>query len=161
LPEKQRFAFYFLIFADMSTDDNIVTFESYYDPMLAHIVRTRLEANGIPCFIADENTIGSLNPIYTNTAGGVKLKVFERDIQKCREILAAEGDLHEQDHHEVDDENNTYVVCPYCGSTNISNISAEKEKGQWSEVLDSIVNLVNPFQSQKNWHCNNCRQDFE
>jgi hypothetical protein len=152
--------FYFLIFVHMNTDDKIVTFQAYYDPMLAHIVRTRLEANGIPCFIVDENTFGP-NAIYTSTTGGVKLKVFERDIQKCREILATEGDLHEQDHHEIDDENNTYVVCPYCGSTNISNIAPENKKGQWSEVLDSIVNLVNPFQSQKNWHCNNCKQDFE
>jgi hypothetical protein len=145
----------------MNADDKIVTFESYYDPMLAHIVRTRLEANGISCFVADENTIGALNPIYTNTAGGVKLKVFERDIPRCREILATEGDLHEQDHHEIDDENNTYVVCPYCASTNVSNIIAEKQEGRWSEVLDSIVNLVSPFHTQKNWHCNICKQDFE
>lgn len=152
--------FYFPIFVGMNTDDKIVTFESYYDPMLAHIVRTRLEANGIPCFIADENTIGS-NPIYTNTAGGVKLKVFERDIERCRAILATEGDLHEQDHHVIDDENNTYVVCPFCGSTNVSNIVTEKHDGRWSEVLDSIANLVSPFHTQKNWHCNICKQDFE
>jgi hypothetical protein len=144
----------------MSADDKIVTFESYYDPMLAHIVRTRLEANGIQCFIADENTIGA-NPLYNQAIGGVKLKIFERDMEKCREILASEGDLHEQDHHEVDDENNTYVVCPFCGSTNVSNVITDNDKGQWSEVLDSFVNLVNPFHVQKNWHCNNCKQDFE
>jgi len=144
----------------MSNGDKIVTFESYYDPMLAHIVRTRLEANGIPCFIADESALAA-HPIYNTAAGGVKLKVFERDVERCREILATEGDLHEQDHHEVDDENNTYVVCPFCGSTNISHIEPEKKAGQWSEVLDSIVNIVNPFHAPKNWHCNNCKQDFE
>ncbi len=144
----------------MSADDKIITFESYYDPMLAHIIRTRLEANGIPCFIADENTIGA-NPLYNQAVGGVKLKIFERDLQKCRDILAAEGDMHEQDHHQVDDESNTYVVCPYCGSTNVSIITAEKPTGPWSGVLDSIVNLVSPFQTPKNWHCNNCKQDFE
>ena len=141
-------------------DDKIVTFERYYDPMLAHIIRTRLEANGIPCFIADENTFGS-NPIYNPAAGGVKLKIFERDIARCRELLATEGDLHEQDHHEVDDENDAYVVCPFCASTNVSNISAEKETGEWPNVLDSIINLVNPFSAAKNWRCNNCLQQFE
>lgn len=144
----------------MDKGDKIVTFESYYDPMLAHIIRTRLEANGIPCFITDESGLGAI-PIYNGIAGGVKLKVFEQDVERCREILATEGDLHEQDHHEVDDENNTYVVCPFCGSTNISHIEPEKNEGQWSEVLDSFVNLVNPFHAQKNWHCNNCKQDFE
>jgi predicted ABC-class ATPase len=38
-------------------EDKIITFENYYDVMLAHIVRTKLEDNGIPCFIADENTL--------------------------------------------------------------------------------------------------------
>jgi hypothetical protein len=121
-------------------DDKIVTFECYYDAMLAHIIRTRLEANGIPCFIADENGIGGM-PLYNQEVGGVKLKVFERDLERCREILASDGDLHEQDHHEVDDENNTYVVCPFCASTNISNIAMEKENGEWPDVLDSIINL--------------------
>src|ERR1700761_5028481 len=126
----------------MNTDDKIITLESYYDPMLAHIIRTRLEANGIPCFIADENTIGA-NPLYNQAVGGVKVKVFERDLQRCHEVLAAEGDLHEQDHHEVDDENNTCVICPFCGSTNVSHTEPEQPNGQWSEVLDSFVNMVN------------------
>jgi len=141
----------------MNTDDDkIITFESYYDPMLAHIIRSRLEANGIPCFIADENIVMG-NPIYNQAMGGVKLKVFEKDVERCREILASEGDLHESDHFEIDDENNTYVVCPFCASTNVSNITEGKDDG----LLSTIMNLANPFHSQKNWHCHNCQQDFE
>jgi len=140
----------------MNTDDKIVTFESYYDPMLAHIVRTRLESNGISCFIADENFIGA-NTFFNEAVGGIKLKIFEKDLERCREILATEGDLHEQDNFEIDGETNTYVLCPYCASTNVSNIAENNDIG----VLDSFMNLVNPFQTQKNWHCNNCQQDFE
>ncbi|HEY8783693.1 MAG TPA: DUF2007 domain-containing protein [Mucilaginibacter sp.] len=140
-------------------DDKIITFQSYYDPMLAHIIRTRLEANGISCFITDENTMGN-NPIYTKTTGGVKVKIFERDLERCREILATEGDLHEQDHFEIDNETNTYVVCPYCGSTNVSNIAEDVNKEQWP-VLSSIINLANPFHTQMNWRCNNCQREFE
>lgn len=136
-------------------NDKIITFESYYDPMLAHIVRSRLEANGISCFIADDNvTMGNL---YNQAVGGVKLKIFEKDMERCREILATEGDLHEDDHFEIDDENNTYVVCPYCASTNVSNIAEKKDSG----LLDTLMNLTNPFFIQKNWHCHNCKQDFE
>jgi hypothetical protein len=92
--------------------------------------------------------------------GGVKLKIFERDMEKCREILAIEGDLHERDHVGVDGEN-TYIVCPYCASTNVINISAVKENEQWPDLLNSLANLINPFHTAKNWHCNNCQQDFE
>ncbi len=138
-------------------EDKIVTFESYYDPMLAHIVRTRLEANGISCFVADESTFGA-SPLYNQAAGGIKLKIFEKDMEKCREILSTEGDLHDEDRFEIDNETNTYVVCPYCASTNVSNIAEEKGKG---DVFDSLINLVSPFHAQKNWRCNNCQQEFE
>ena len=137
-------------------EDKIITFESYYDPMLAHIVRSRLEANGIPCFLADENIIGA-NPLYNNAVGGIKLKVFEKDVERCREILAQEGDLHEEDHVEIDGETDTYVICPFCASTNVSHIDDKENTG----FLNSLSNLVNPFHEQKNWHCNNCQQDFE
>lgn len=63
--------------------------------MLAHIIQTRLADNGIDCYIADENTIGA-NPLYNQAIGGIKIKIFERDLERCREMLAEEipdGDL--------------------------------------------------------------------
>jgi hypothetical protein len=71
----------------MSKDDDIVTFETFYDPILAEIIRAKLEANGIPCLVADEN-MGSIFPAYNQGGGGVKLKVFARDLEKCKEIRA-------------------------------------------------------------------------
>jgi len=68
-------------------EDKIVTLEAYYDPMLAEIILGRLKANGIPCFLADENTLAA-NPFYNQAIGGVKIKVFEHDLEKCRAILA-------------------------------------------------------------------------
>jgi hypothetical protein len=108
-------------------EDKIITLEQYYDPMLAHIIRTKLEDNGISCFIADDNII-SANPIYNNAVGGIKLKIFERDLERCREILAQDGDLHEQDHHEIDEETHAPVVCPYCGSSNVRYGAATEKK---------------------------------
>ncbi|OOQ60901.1 putative signal transducing protein [Mucilaginibacter pedocola] len=75
-------------------NDKIITFEQYYDPMLAHIIRTRLEDAGIPCFIADENTLVA-QPFYNQAIGGIKLKIFERDLERCREVLAEDGELEE------------------------------------------------------------------
>jgi len=72
--------------------DEIVTLETYYDPMLAEIIRARLDANGIPCFLADEN-MGSIYPAYNQGGGGIKLKVFAKDVNRCREILAENDEL--------------------------------------------------------------------
>ena len=74
----------------MQKEEEIVTFETYYNPMEAEIIRAKLESNGIHCFITDES-LGVLYPVYNQGGGGIKLKVFARDVEKCREILADEG----------------------------------------------------------------------
>ena len=76
----------------MQKEDDIITFETYYDPMLAQIILTKLEANGIPCFIADES-LGIMMPIYNQAIGGIKIKIFARDLEKCKEIAANEPGL--------------------------------------------------------------------
>ncbi|MEO6848976.1 MAG: DUF2007 domain-containing protein [Mucilaginibacter sp.] len=73
-------------------EEEIVTFETYYDPMLAQIIRTKLEANGIRCLVADEN-MGTLYPAYNQGGGGIKIKVFARDLVKAREIIDEEANL--------------------------------------------------------------------
>lgn len=142
------------------TEGKIITFERYYDPMLAHIIRTKLEDNGIPCFIADENTI-TVNPILNNAIGGIKLKIFEHDLERCQEILARDGDMHEQDHFEIDEETHTPAICPYCGSTNIRYGSATEKKANWLVMVVSLLFLIFPFYARKSWHCFNCQRDFD
>lgn len=72
----------------MHDNDKIVTLESYYDPITAEIIRGHLEAEGISCFIADGNIVAA-QPFYANAVGGVKIKIFEKDLERCREILSA------------------------------------------------------------------------
>jgi len=79
----------------MSMEEEIVVFETYYNPMLAEIIRAKLEANGIPCFLSDES-IGTMYPVYNQGSGGIKLKVFKRDLDKCREIVGQDDSLDEQ-----------------------------------------------------------------
>ena len=83
------------IYKKMSKEEEIVVFETYYNPMLAEIIRAKLEANGIPCFLSDES-IGTIYPVYNQGAGGIKLKVFARDVEKCREIVDRDDEIDEQ-----------------------------------------------------------------
>jgi len=76
----------------MHKEEQIVTFETYFDPILAEIIRAKLEANDIPCFLADEN-MGSIYPAYNQGGGGIKLKVFARDVERCREIIDNDEEL--------------------------------------------------------------------
>jgi ribosomal protein L37AE/L43A len=137
-------------------DDKIVTLISYHDPMLAEIVRGRLQANGIDCFIADDNTIWA-NPLLTQAVGGVKIKVFEKDIKKCREILSQTPEV------ETDDElsREAKLICPNCGSTNVRYGAATLRRTNWITAIISFLLMVYPFYARKAWHCFNCGKDFE
>lgn len=66
--------------------ERIVVLESYYEPLAAHLARTRLAAAGIPCFLTNENLI-SLNRFYSPVAGGVRLHVYARDVAQAIEML--------------------------------------------------------------------------
>lgn len=144
----------------MEVEDQIITFQTYYDPMLAHIVRTRLEDSGVSCFIADENMIG-INPLYNNALGGIKLKIFARDEGKCREILAQDDTLTVEEYVEIDEATNQVVICPYCASTNVRFGNAtEKRFGIFSFVFSVLLFVYPPF-ARKAWHCFNCGKDFE
>lgn len=80
----------------MQKDDEIVTFRTFYNPMEAEIIRTKLEANDIPSFIADES-LGILYPVYNQGGGGIKLKVFAKDVEKAGEVLSEESPLTDDD----------------------------------------------------------------
>lgn len=58
----------------------------------AHVVKGRLESDGIDVIIKDELTI-QVNPFYSNTIGGVKLLVKESDYQKAYALLVETGYL--------------------------------------------------------------------
>ncbi|MDO3626353.1 DUF2007 domain-containing protein [Mucilaginibacter sp. BT774] len=80
----------------MQKDDEIVTFRTYYNIMEAEIIRAKLEANGIPSLISDES-LGVLYPVYNQGGGGIKLKVFVKDLEKAGEILSEENPLSDED----------------------------------------------------------------
>lgn len=67
-------------------EDDIITLEKYYNPMLAQIIRGRLEENGIHCFVSDE--INPYSPVF-----GVNLRIFARDKERCLQILAEDPEL--------------------------------------------------------------------
>jgi hypothetical protein len=73
-------------------EDKIIVHSSHYSPIEANIIKTRLEANGIPCFLTNEN-LGTIHPLYNLSAGGVKLNVFEKDIDRIDALLAEDVDL--------------------------------------------------------------------
>ena len=140
----------------MEKGDQIVTLETYYDPMLAEIIKGKLEANGISCYLGDEY-INSIMPIYNQLTGGVKLRVFARDLEKAKMVIA------EDDHLEIEEESTTEssVACPYCGSTNSRYGDATENRYDWLAITIAFIFITFPFYARRVWHCFNCGKDFK
>lgn len=68
-------------------EDKIIVYSTYYNPIEANIVKGRLEDSGIPCFLTDEN-MATIQPLYNQAIGGVKLNVFEKDVEQINLLLA-------------------------------------------------------------------------
>ncbi len=73
---------------------NWVTVLTVSYPQQLWIIRTKLESEGIECFIKDELTVQSYS-LYSNAIGGVKLQVLEEDVEGARGILMESGYLQE------------------------------------------------------------------
>ncbi|MBC7425626.1 MAG: DUF2007 domain-containing protein [Bacteroidia bacterium] len=71
-------------------NDKIVIYKRFYNPMEANMIKGILEAHGYPSFLSDENSI-TVNPFYNQALGGIKLNVFEKDIEDINKILESEN----------------------------------------------------------------------
>ncbi|HKJ89794.1 MAG TPA: DUF2007 domain-containing protein [Oceanipulchritudo sp.] len=76
---------------------------SYTKAEEAHLVASLLDANGIRAVVLDENT-ATLNWFYANAIGGVKVEVFDEDLEAAREVLS------------LPKEHGILPACPDCGS---------------------------------------------
>ena len=130
-------------------EEKIITFETYHDPMLAHIIRAKLDDSGIPCFIEDDHMAG-LNALYLQSTG-IKLMIYERDLEKCREIIN-ETETILEDHTDIDPETDYTIICPFCASTNIARID-NSNRPDWINSLYSFFASIFPFYTLKQCHC--------
>ena len=141
--------------------ENIIVLDSYYDPLAAHLSRTKLEAAGIPCFLTNENLV-SLNRMYSPVAGGVRLHVYQRDAGRATEVLreppvmrAVVGGLAEPTvQAEVAQQR-----CPRCGSDEVAyDAAAQPGATHWFVALLSRLRRY-PLQGRAH-HCFHCGLDY-
>ena len=92
--------------------DQLVTIGSYSTAYEASLVRGELEAFDIDATLADENAI-SINWLWSNALGGVKVQVPESEVEAALGVLGTERS-DEPDGQDV----RQATICPGCGSSN-------------------------------------------
>ena len=143
-------------------DDKIVVYETFPEPIQANIVKGLLNSYGIECFLSDELMV-TLNVMYGPAIGGVKLHVFEKDVDRINAILKSENSEPEPDQSIENEVSKT--ICPHCHSSNVSyGTSMKKKFGLWIALLFSFIIMIPfrcyPFTTRKAYHCFDCNHEF-
>lgn len=107
----------------MTKTDKLITLVTYMFPTEAYPTITQLEAEGIECFLGDENIV-SVHPFLSNAVGGVKVNIKESDSEKALSILRKVEEDKKREIKKVDDKwAKDYVLvetfCPECESTRV------------------------------------------
>lgn len=71
----------------MEEEDKIIVFKRFENAIAANIAKTKLDANGVPCFLTEEN-LANLYPLQNFPAMGVRLHLFEKDTEWARSVLS-------------------------------------------------------------------------
>lgn len=123
--------------------------------MDAHILKAAIEAEGITCYLFDEN-IMTLNPLFNITVGGIKLSVATNDFEAAKKILTA---IYSRPFL---DENDAIIQCPTCASTSISmEVLALKSTWTFISVFISLISFIYPIHSKRVNRCNDCQTEFK
>ena len=139
--------------------DSIVVLASYYEPVAAHLARTRLEAAGIPCFLSNENLL-SLNLMYSPAAGGIRLHVYQRDAEQATEALQPLAVMQAVAGGPAPSEAQApAITCPRCHSAEVGHdAAAVPGQAHWWPALLSRLRRY-PLQG-KEYHCFHCGLNF-
>ena len=131
----------------MEETDKIVVLKSFDNPIDASLAKSKLDAYGIPCFLSEEN-LGNLYPIHSPRFSGVRLHLFENDIEQARQVL----------HDTVPLTADEKMRCPRCGS---AQIDIDFSRKALPKILSLIASLFIAIFPPKRVHrCRECGLEF-
>ena len=161
----------------------LVTILAIDDLSIAYLAKGQLEAAGIPCFLANEYTVG-VNWMYANALGGIQLQVPAEAAEEALAVFEGEetfaksdgyegyfdglknvslqsehgheisGHVHTQSSYaENEKEMKKGEICPRYGSGDIEEHSLRRPLG----ALSFLLGFPLPFAPRWN-KCLNCKQ---
>ena len=132
----------------------LITLKTFSSDISAHLLKTRLESEGVECFILDENIV-RLNPFYDLAVGGIRLQVREEDFQRAKDLMEeweALPYLDEEDHA---------LKCPSCQSTAVyAGFKSFKTAAGWLTLAISLLLVVYQFFTKTVFRCKECGTTF-
>ena len=133
---------------------NLVTALTFDDSVSAHLVKTRLENEGIKCFIFDEH-INNVMPIYGQAVGGIRIKIKEEDVLKAKQLIE------EWELRPFLNQSNETLTCTSCGAQELyAGFKSFKTSLGWLTLAISFLFMIYPFYSKTVYRCKNCGEEI-
>lgn len=133
--------------------------------MDAHIIKGRLEAEGIPAYLQDDQYI-TMDWLLSNALGGVKVCVPSEYEEAALQVLQDTEDndyqLSQLDDSFTPEQAESYLpeeplLCPACHSDNISRLG-------WSRKISLVMLIFTHFPlpfTKRHYECNDCGKVFK
>lgn len=135
----------------------LTTVGRYFDPWEAHVLRARLEAEGVPASVSGDQHVIAYWPI-SMALGGVLLQVPSDYAEQAQDIIAAyHAGAFKQDlvaeHPEAAD------VCPACGASQITGTVPMEQRAL---TVATYLLALAPFPTRaSSFQCNACGHRWE
>lgn len=120
----------------------LVAIKIFQNPTEAHIVKGKLESEGIYCFLENENYY-TLKPFYKAENDGIRLMIHEEDLERAKALIA--------------EANPDKLICPHCGSDKVQLIP---ESGLKNLVSILFISLLMLRKRKLTYLCQNCKKTF-
>jgi hypothetical protein len=134
----------------MDNRDDIVVFGEFETSIEANIVKSKLDAYGIPCFLTEEN-MANLYPGASSLLNfNVRLHLFSRDVERAKHIMA-------ENNMSLDDE--TILKCPNCKSRKLERDFPKRFWLTFASALNTLFFGVF-FPHKKVFRCRDCEFEF-
>ena len=118
----------------------IKTFDNYFT---ANISYTKLQAEGIVCFLKDEYST-TINPAYINLTGGIKLMVDVNDVAIASDLLLRYEEEYLQN-----------IKCPSCNQKQLGSIITISRQNKIEAFFNKIFKQQN-VNTEKWYVCQIC-----
>ena len=110
------------------------TIASFRDLPLAELAKTKLESEGILCFLQNKNLV-AVDWGLSFATGGVKLQTPEEHAEIAKQILDEDCSADLASIEDEFPEPETSDLCEKCDSPNLISLDARRKAGAWSLLL--------------------------
>jgi Putative prokaryotic signal transducing protein len=126
----------------------LVTVQSFDNYFSANILLTRLQAEGIECYLKDENTV-TIDPILSNAIGGIKLVVKKEDEDRIIKLIRS---------YHI--EYLLSATCPECGSNSFNHVAKAGVGNYLTAILTWLFSSY-AVAPEYVYQCGNCGYECE